>query len=522
MDRRITSFPLQLRAAQYLQVALSAALMWASFPEIDVWFLIFPSLALLLYTVSTVTPRRAAWYGFLWAMLFFVPHISWMNVATDQAFWPWMILCAAQGAFLALWGLLFSVIFRRWMWAQTWWGMAIAFATTWTAIEQLRARIPYGGFPWAKVAYSQVSGPLKGLAPLGGEALVTWWAAALASLLLAGVLSFRAAPWRGCLFISASAAAFFLPLVVPLPADAQNGSVRAGIIQGNVEIPMIEPYGRLGDVTGNHVAETERLLAQEEQPVEVIFWGEDAIDKDPNRNATTGEMIAEIVDEADVPLVAGYQQLESDHRFNWVSIWYPQTGQGTQMYGKQHPVPWGEYVPMRGLSEALAAQSALIAVDMHAVDNPGYLRVELADGRVLPIAIGICFEAGDEYIFAEGVRMGGEIIYVPTNNSQFQYSAESTQQLQMLQFRSIEFARAGIQVSTNGVSAVVSPNGTVLQETPKQVADYLVADLPLRTSLTPAAILGQWPPMLMMIVAFGWGIATLAAPLWSKYRRRQG
>ena len=509
----------RLRAAQYLKIVGSGLLMWAAFPELSLWLMAFPSLVLLFSAVTETSLPRAAWYGALWAMVFFVPHISWIDVATDGATVPWLLLCLAQAAFIALWAVIF-VLLQRWPWANTWWGTIIVAATTWTGIEQLRARIPYGGFPWAKVAYSQVEGPLLGLAPTGGETLVTWWTAAVAAGALVAVRTVGKRPALGWSLACGSAAALLAPALIVLPTDPQTGTLQAAAIQGNVAIPMVDTYGNAGEVTSNHVDQTLAMVRGGGHP-EVVFWGEDSIDRDPNENATTAAMVEQVLQATGVPLVAGYQEHFDGYRLNWVSVWYPGTGQSDTRYGKQHPVPWGEFIPMRELSYRIAAESALIAVDMHPVDNPGFMEVQLNSGQVLPVALGICFEVGDEFILAEGVRIGGQLLYVPTNNAQFQYSAESTQQLQMLQFRSAEFGRAGLQVSTNGVSAVVSPDGTVLQQTPKQVPAYLEATLPLRQSLTVAAVLGQWPALILIALTLGAPIASVAVRGVAQARKRQ-
>lgn len=491
-----------------LLVLMSAAAMWAAFPEANLWFMAIPSLALLVAAVDRETPLRAAAYTGLWAMVFFIPHLSWINVATGGVYLAWILLAVSQAFFLGIWGALFAAVTRAFEWARTWWGEASVAAVFWVGIEQLRARVPFGGFPWAKVAYSQVESPLVAFAPIGGEVLVSGLCVTLAVLIRR---SLTPGPHpRGRVFMAGAAISIYLaPAAITLPTQPQDGTLRASAVQGNVEIPMFETYSVEGKVTGNHLRQTLVMLESGTDP-EVIFWGEDSIDRDPNNNRVTGEMIEQVLEASGVPLVAGYQEYADNRRYNWIGIWYPEEGQSEQRYGKQHPVPWGEFVPWRSISEILAVEAAQVAVDMVAVDNPGYLEVELGDGRTLRLAVGICFEVADEQILAEGVRMGGQMILIPTNNSHFRYSAESTQQLQMLQFRSAEFSRAGLQVSTNGVSAFVRPDGSVEEVTNKQVAVYLTSEVPLRTTLTPAAVVGQIPAFIAIgITLVGGGVALL-------------
>jgi apolipoprotein N-acyltransferase len=61
----------------------------------------------------------------------------------------------------------------------------------------------------------------------------------------------------------------------------------------------------------------------------------------------------------------------------------------------------------------------------------------------------------------------------------------------MSQLRAIEHGRATVQISTVGVSAIISPAGVVQERTGLFTADQMVASIPLRTSLTPATRFGD-------------------------------
>ena len=71
----------------------------------------------------------------------------------------------------------------------------------------------------------------------------------------------------------------------------------------------------------------------------------------------------------------------------------------------------------------------------------------------------------------------------------------------MTRLRAVENGRAAVQVSTVGVSAVIDPDGRVLQRTGLFTAEHLVANLPLRETRTPATSWGAW---------FARGVDTLA------------
>ncbi|WRS29713.1 apolipoprotein N-acyltransferase [Actinomycetaceae bacterium MB13-C1-2] len=508
--RATGSLPLDL-----LLLVISAVAMWASFPALSIWPLMIPSLALLVFVIDRVGPLRAGLYAVFWAMVFLMPHISWMQIATDGTILAWIALAGAQAFFIGLWGSSFSAL-GTWRWSRTVWGEVLGGALLWVTFEELRSRVPFGGFPWGKLAYPQVDSPMIIYAPVGGEVLVSFLVMA-AAILLRRALALREplapSPWGRLGALGVAALIAFGPVFFRLPNTQQEGSVSIAAVQGNVEVPASETFSVPGKVTGNHLAETLRLLESEPRP-QIVFWGENSTDLDPRYFGETKGIVEKASDAAEVPLVIGIMERDGDVRYNWVGVWYPKEGSheagfaAETLYGKQRPVPWGEYIPFRALTLKLATAAAQIQVDMVPVDNPGYMEVELNDGSILPIAVGICFEVAYEPIIAEGVRMGGQLIYIPTNNVHFDDSAESLQQLQMLQFRAAEFSRSAVQVSTNGASGIARPDGSLLASTPMQVAAHLQAEVPLRSTITLAARLGE---SLSWVVIFGGGALALAS-----------
>jgi apolipoprotein N-acyltransferase len=95
---------------------------------------------------------------------------------------------------------------------------------------------------------------------------------------------------------------------------------------------------------------------------------------------------------------------------------------------------------------------------------------------------------------------------------------ESTQQLAMSRFRAVEHGRAVVQVSTVGVSGIISPNGVFQDTTGLFTAEQMVEALPLRTTLTLADRLGQWPALVTGLLA---AAAVVAGVVASSRRARE-
>lgn len=516
------------RLLHYAGVLLAGIMLWAAFPELNWWILSYPAIAILVGVLDNVGMHRATWYGFCFGLAFFIPHLEWAYTASKMV-GAWLALAGIESLFIAIFGWLFAAT-RVWPKARTWWGEALTAAILWVAVEELRSRIPFGGFPWGKLAYGQVDSPLVSLAPYGGEVLVGF------IIVVIAVLGWKAFQWGKLAvplwrFRVVSGVLALLLLVLPvlsrLENAQENGSLTVALVQGNVEIPSEETFAIPHQVTGNHARETIEFSETITTSPDLVVWGENSLDLDPLKDAKTAELVQQAVDSIDAPTLVGWVGFDDDGRYNWISFWYPNeqenhaSGLDGAKYGKQHPVPWGEYVPLRELTEKLApAITKKIGVDMVPVENESYLEVTLQDGRKIPVAAGICFEVAYESIMAQGVNAGGQLIVVPTNNSQFEYSSESAQQLQMLRFRAAEYSRSAIQVSTNGISGIIRPDGSIMASTDKQEAASLSWHLPLRVKVTWAARLGQIPAYLFIGGGVAFGLAGLAAQISAARQRR--
>ncbi|MCJ7827161.1 MAG: hypothetical protein MUP36_02840 [Demequinaceae bacterium] len=144
---------------------------------------------------------------------------------------------------------------------------------------------------------------------------------------------------------------------------------------------------------------------------------------------------------------------------------------------------------------------------MLAGDEAGVIEVPVERlGRDVPVGVVICFEVSYDGLVRDTVTGGAEILIVQTNNANFGLTPESVQQLAMTRFRAVETGRAAVQASTVGVSAVVAPDGSVVSQTRLFTADYLVGEVPLRTSITPAVRIGgylEWMFLFAPLIAAG-------------------
>jgi apolipoprotein N-acyltransferase len=473
-----------------------------AFPAPGWWGAAFVGVALLFLALRRDSARWNALVGLLWGLSFVGPLITWADEAVGQV--PWIALSTLEALYFALFG-------AAWAWARrgnaVWRSVGlqvVVFTILFVATEELAAAWPFGGFPWGRLAFSQADSPLAPLASLGGTPLLTGAVVAVGVLLAQILLAARRLRIGRLVVATAVAGAILLlGLLIPLDTQAEQGELRIGAVQGNVPGTGLDAFGQRQAVLNNHVKGTVKLLDQVEPGyLDLVLWPENGTDIDPQADQVAADLIDGAARLVDAPMLVGTVQYPpSGGRYNTAVLWEPGVGV-TASYTKQHPAPFAEYIPIRSFVRHFSSAVDLVTRDMIAGTEPGYIPLDSERlGRTVGIGDVICFEVAYDGIVREAVRSGGEVLVVQTNNASFGVSDESTQQLAMSRIRAIEHGRATVQISTVGVSAVIEPNGVVSQQTGLFTAEQMVANLPLRDTLTPATRLGSWPAWIIDALA---------------------
>ena len=500
-----------------LLVGIAGVLGVLAFPPYGLWPLAILSVAAFSMSLRGCTPRRGALLGYAYGWVFFGLLLRWTGTFVGPV---WLLLPFAEAGFFAALGAAIVVLQRR-RFAPLW------VAAAWTAQEALRDRLPFGGFPWGRWAFSQATSPLRWFAALGGAPLVTA-AVALAGAGLAGLAALpprfaatgrldRATVLRAC---APAVAVLVLGAVLswPLTPAPTKHRLTVALVQGDVPDRGLEFNARRRQVLNNHVNETLKLAAQVKAGTvakpDLVVWPENASDIDPLVNTDAAAVIDEAVTAVGVPILVGaiLDGPGPTHVSNVGILWSPGTGPGAQ-YAKRHPVPFGEYLPFRAVATAITAKAALIARDMAAGRGNG-----LIAGGPAPLGDVICFEVAYDGLVRSSVRAGAQLLVVQTNNATFGHSAETYQQLAMSRLRAVEHGRTVLQVATSGKSAIIAPNGSVVAESGALFTPaLLVASVPLERSLTLATRVGYWPELVLSLLA----AVGLAESLLEDLRRRR-
>jgi apolipoprotein N-acyltransferase len=487
-------------------------------PRENIAPLIFVSVIFLFLSVYQLKPGKAFLIGLVGGLSFYLSQIEWLSLYLGPV--PWLALSVLEAfifacgmtAIAVVWNVLEARVkgpsYKQLI-------IATALATLWTAREWVSITLPYGGFPWSRLAQTQSETFLSKWVFWGGLGLLTF-VIALASaiftlLLLQSSKNFGSGALKK--FISALLVLVLIVLIpafTNIPAKAEQGTLKIAAVQGNANAGLFANPDR-GSILQNHL---DASLLIGEQKVDVVVWPENASDLSPFSSQQAKAKIEEFVDnEIGVPLIFGTITERGSEMFNSSILWKPQIGP-TDWYDKKRPVPFAEYVPDRDFWYQLAP-------DLIGMVSRGYTFGERdgifeVDGRNLGTLI--CFEIAIDDIARELVAQGAQVILSQTNNADFGRSDETFQQAAFARLRAIETGRTVVNISTVGVSAIYSADGTVLQQLPTFEAGAMVQEIELRSSLSPAMRFGAWFDLAINLIALGLLLSAALFRLRSKSR----
>ena len=519
--------PGRLRVPRALTPVLAAALaglaVTAAFPPIGLWWAAPVGIAVLLGSLQGRGTGAGAGLGLVFGLAFFAPLLHFTAVAMGNPI-GWVALTLVQALYTAALGAAWALVGRlpalaggpRALRAAA--VRTVSFTMLWCGVEELRSSWPWGGFPFGRLAFAMADAPMLPFAAYGGSVGLTLLVVLIGACVFEAVNAVRTRALLPALVTSACAGlALAAPHALPVHTAAEDGTLRVGAVQGNVAKDFEDAFNRALEVTGNHAQATDQLAADVGgRSLDVVIWPENAADLDPRTHRSTADMIESSAQAVGAPIMVGAVLFEDDVRYNDMVVWTPGQGAGSY-YRKHRPVPFAEYVPLRDLIRRATAEVDRIGTDMAPGTGPQTLTVHAAtQDRDVALAMGICFEVAYDDVLREGVRQGGELIVIPTNNASFLTSSEAAQQLAQGRVQAVVHGRSVVQVSTVGITAIISPRGVVEQQTRPYTQAGLVADVGLRTSTTTADALGSWPGRVLS----GSAAALVAAGIVSEAVRR--
>ncbi|QYJ07098.1 apolipoprotein N-acyltransferase [Qipengyuania flava] len=458
--------------------------------------------------------RRAMMLGWLFGLAHFTLTNNWIATAfTYQAEMPVALGWAAVpllSFYLAVWPALATGAAWRIARGGPLPVFALAFGALWVAAEWLRSWV-FTGYSWGPFSMMML-GPWD--RPGFGAALPFVGSYALSGLVvcLAVLLAYCVSARR---WLPLGLAATAVAAVVYLPAgEGAEGIVPFTLVQPNVQQEEINDASRFED----QFQRIARLSApQETLSHRLVLWPESGIpdylrDGYPQRyytqmtaggdpafaRARIGRTIG-----PDSLLLTGAVDLEIgvvDGReravgaYNAVTTITPDGTLG-ERYSKAHLVPYGEYLPMRGLLEPLGL-TRLVAGTIDFIPGPGPQSFDLGDyGKA---GMQICYEI----VFSGEVAERGnrpDYIFNPSNDGWFG-AWGPPQHLAQARMRAAEEGLPVLRSTTTGISAVIDARGVVRETIGRNVEGRIDGVIPPPAPVTWFAHLGHWLTLIWAAV----------------------
>ncbi len=497
--------------------ALGGVALFLAFPDANLPWCAPLGVVLISVAVLGTGMPQAFVIGLVAGLACFVPVLSWSGIYVGAL--PWLALATTEAVYIALMAM-----------AQSW--LQAPFVRTgralpalaivplcWVLQETARSSTPFGGFPWARLAFSQSDSPLARFAALAGAPGVTLAVALVGALAHAALMYacqrrrlMAAVPVLGLVAIPALAA------VVAVPTDGER--VPVAMVQGNVPHPGLDFNAERRKVLDNHVAGTLKVAASGASP-SLVIWPENSSDIDPLRNADAGQEIHAAVRAVGAPVLLGAVLDEPAPRISNASLLYRPGADAPERYVKQHPVPFAEYMPYRSFFRVFSSKVDLLRTDFAPGHAPGSFRIPWARGAYWALPT-ICFEVAYDDLVRTSVTLPGRassLLVVQTNNATFGYTAESEQQFAISRIRAIEHGRSVAHVSTVGVSALIAPDGSYGGKTSLFTPEQVVGMVTIRSALTVSDRIGRLPEVAVALMALGLGVAGRRLRRGAKVRR---
>jgi apolipoprotein N-acyltransferase len=475
--------PRRVRGAAAALVA--GALPALAFPAPSWWWLAWFALVPLLSLVRAASgPGEAGVRGCCGATGFVLATQYWLAGSAGA----WLVLFAVGLA--ALW-LPWAWLTHRLLAAPVTGGRTLAalvvLPCAWVAAEVARSWPPLGG-AWAPLGASQSAQPVTlASASLGGVWLTSFLVAA-ANTALVAVLAHRGVRVR------LGALACLVAAVAIGPAYYLLGSAPAG--GRTVRVALVQP-GDIAD-SGARQAAGEALTASSAglRP-DLVVWGESSVAQDLESHSEVLARLADLSRRVGADLLVNVDARAPDGRIRKSAVLVGATG-SLGSYQKTRLVPFGEYVPLRPLFGWLTRNSKAAAEDR----QPGSGPVVVHAGA-LPIGPLVSYEIVFPDLARRAAQLGAELLAYQSSTSSFQGSWAQPQLAAQPAVRAVETGRPAVHVGLSGDSSAFDARGRRLAWCPSTFRGVIVVSVPLGSTVTPYQLLGDWVPVMSLVVLGG-------------------
>ena len=481
----------------FIYSLIGGILYFLSFPPFDFWYLIFPALYLFYY--SLLTKEKSFLSGFIFGSVAYGVILLGIQSIGLEA---WIPLTILMGSMYGLFAKLFSYLNVKS--ENNFYVLLSALAI----FDLLRAYFPFGGFPWGFPSTVLLTGPIdspiffgmhlyfKNFGPTGSSLLIQ----SFPLIIALGVLSKNKQRNYFKNYIIFSLIIFTIIIINLLVSDYQSTQIKSSelnitIVQGNSPCPGAKNRcsNERQRIYDSHLSQTQSLDGN----FDLVVWPESStgFNNDPGiHTKVQNDISTEAMRLDSYFLIGGDRPVENQYFENY-GIFINKDGEIVDQYLKQHPVPFGEYIPFRKYLEWIPPL-ALVPRDMVRGDGQKIFMVN--DTKISTV---ISFEGSFQRYIRNSVQDGAELVVILTNQASYGESGMSDQFILMSRANAISNERPIVHAAITGKSAFIDYNGKVISKTELFETETLTEKLEVSKAETPYSKYGNY--LNYIFIVFG-------------------
>ena len=486
----------------FMNATIAGLLYFLSFPPYDLWYLIFPALYLFYY--SLLSKEKSFLSGFIFGCVAYGVILLGIQSIGLEA---WIPLTILMGLMYGIFGRLFSYLNTKS--ENNFYVLLSAIAI----FDLFRAYFPFGGFPWGFPSTVLLTGPInsplffevplyfKNFGPTGASLLLQSFT------LIIALAVFLKSKRKNYLknYIIFSLVIFIIIISNFVISDSQYAQIESpelniAIVQGNSPCPGAKNRcnNERQKIYDSHLTQTQSLDGN----FDLVVWPESStgFNNDPGiHSRVQNEISAEALRLDSYFLIGGDRPIQKKYFENY-GIFINKDGEITGQYLKQHPVPFGEYIPFRKYLEWIPPL-ALVPRDMIRGDSQKIFMVN--DVKISSV---ISFEGSFQRYIRNSVQDGAELVVILTNQASYGESGMSDQFILMSRANAISNGRPIVHAAITGKSAFIDHKGRVISKTELFETGILTEKIEVTQTETPYSKYGNY--LNYIFIVFG-GISLL-------------
>jgi len=478
-----------------MNAIIAGLLYFLSFPPYDFWYLIFPALYLFYY--SLLSSKKSFLSGFIFGCVAYGVILLGIQSIGLEA---WIPLTFLMGLMYGVFSKLFSYLNTKS--GNNFYVLLAALAV----FDLIRAYFPFGGFPWGFPSTVLLTGlidsplffevPLifRNFGPTGSSLLLQ----SLPLVIALGVFS-KSKPKNYLkdysIFLLIIFTIFISNYVVNdyQQTQLETSELNITIVQGNSPCPGAKNRcsNERQKIYDSHLVQTQSL----EGNFDLVVWPESStgFNNDPGvHSRVQNDVSAQALRLDSYFLIGGDRPVQKEYFENY-GIFINREGEIVDQYLKQHPVPFGEYIPFRKYLDWIPPL-ALVPRDMIRGDGQKIFMVN--DTKISTV---ISFEGSFQRYIRNSVLDGAELVVILTNQASYGESGMSDQFILMSRANAISNERPIVHAAITGKSAFIDHNGKVISKTELFETTTLNEKLEVRQTETPYSKYGNYLNYIFII-----------------------